>query len=91
ISLSLKALKEDPWESIEEEYEEGEEIEGEIYSFNPFGATVDLGQGIQGQVHVTEFGGVEEMKEELEQGSAYNFEIKEIRSEDQRIDLSMAD
>jgi small subunit ribosomal protein S1 len=88
ISLSLKALEKDPWEKISGKYEENQEVEGEVYSLNPFGATIKLDDEIQGQVHVTEFGGEEEMKKSLKKGEKYNFTIKEIKNEDKRINLS---
>ncbi len=88
ISLSLKALEEDPWEKIEEKYKEGQEVKGEIYALNPFGAVVKLDEEIQGQVHITEFGGEEEIKAAIKKGETYKFKIKEIKKEDKRINLS---
>jgi small subunit ribosomal protein S1 len=89
ISLSLKALEKDPWEKISDKYEEGQEVEGEVYSLNPFGATIKLDDEIQGQIHVTEFGGEEEMKKSLKKGEKHNFKIKEIKKEDKRINLGL--
>jgi len=88
ISLSLKALKKDPWEETEKRFKEGQEIEGTVYSFNPFGATIDLGEGIQGQVHVTDFGGIAEMKKTLKESNKYKFRVKEVKPEEKRINLS---
>lgn len=88
ISLSLKALEEDPWDKIEEKYKEGEEVEGEIYALNPFGAVVKLDEEIQGQVHITEFGGEDEMKGMIKKGETHKFKIKEIKKEDKRINLT---
>lgn len=87
ISLSLKALEKDPWDEVEERYKEGDEVEGEVYSLNPFGAVIKLDDEIQGQVHVTEFGGEEEMKEKIDKEETYTFEIKEVNKEDKRINL----
>lgn len=88
ISLSLKALQENPWSLVDNKFKEGEEIEGEVYKFNPFGAIVTLDDTFQGQIHVTDFGGVEEMKKELEEGKKYKFIINEVNSEEKRIKLS---
>ena len=89
ISLSLKALKTNPWEDIPKKYKEGAEVSGHVYSFNPFGAIVDLGHGFQGQIHVTEFGGVEEMKKELTLGKEYQFTIQSVQPEEKRIVLKL--
>lgn len=89
ISLSLKALEVDPWEKAGKKFKAGQEVKGTVYSFHPFGATVNLDDGIQGQIHVTEFGGVEEMKKKLTEGQSYTFTIKEVKPEDKRITLSL--
>lgn len=88
IYLSLKALKTDPWEAASEKYKEGMEVVGKAYMFNPFGAVIDLGD-VQGQIHVTEFGGVEEMKKKLELKKEYTFVITTIKKEDRRIYLKL--
>lgn len=87
ISLSLKALQEDPWKTIGDKFKEGQEVEGTVYSLNIFGATIDLGDDIQGQVHITEFGSAEEMKKHLEIGKKLKFRIKEVKPEEKRINL----
>ena len=89
ISLSLKALKNDPWLALGDLYKDGQEVRGIVYSFNPFGATVNLDGDIQGQVHVTAFGGVEEMKRELVAGKEYAFEIESIKIPEKRINLKL--
>jgi len=88
VSLSLKALKADPWESAAENYKEGAEVRGKIYSFNPFGAIVDLGS-IQGQIHVTEFGGIPEMRKVLTLGGEHTFTIAEVKPAEKRIALKL--
>ncbi len=89
ISLSLKALQSDPWEKVPEKYKEGETVKGEIYAHHPYGAIVNLGDRIQGQIHVSEFGGVPEMKKELALGEKYNFKIESIKAEEKRIALKL--
>lgn len=90
VFLSLKALKPDPWDNIEEKHKVGEVVEGKIYKFNPFGAIVDLPSGLQGMVHISEFGGIDEMKKILAPGSAYKFAIESIKPEEKRIILKQA-
>lgn len=89
VSLSLKALKEDPWLKAEEMYKAGQEVSGIVSHFNPFGAFVNLDYGLQGLVHVSEFGGVPEMKKQLEQGKSYDFTIEAMKSQEKRIILKL--
>lgn len=88
VSLSLKALAENPWEKTKEMYREGQEVTGTVYSFNPFGAIISIG-GLQGQLHVSEFGGIEEMKKAIELGKSYPFVIDRIQAEEKRITLKL--
>ncbi len=87
ISLSLKALKEDPWLTAAEHYKEGETVRGIAYSFTPFGALINLDHGLQGQLPVTDFGGVAEMKKALVAGDTYPFTVLSVKPEDHRIIL----
>lgn len=89
VSLSLKALKTDPWEKVEEKYKADQEVEGTVYKFNPFGAFVNLDEQIQGLIHVSEFGGVEEMKNRLTIGETYRFLIDSLKPEEKRLILKM--
>lgn len=88
VFLSLKALKNDPWEKIGD-YKAGQELGGRVYKFNPFGATVDLDGGLQGMIHISEFGGLEEMKKEISLGGNYTFVIENIKPEEKRIALKL--
>ena len=85
----MKALQSDPWEKATERYSNGQEIKGTVYNFNPFGALVDFEDGIQGQLHVSEFGSVEEMKKQLELNQSYSFIIEDIKTEEKRIILKL--
>jgi len=89
ISLSLKALQENPWTKAAEIYRPGETVEGKIYAFHPYGAIVDLENGLQGQIHVSEFGGAEEMKEKLAVGAKYEFTVEDVKPEEKRITLKL--
>ncbi|MEX1064123.1 MAG: S1 RNA-binding domain-containing protein [Candidatus Paceibacterota bacterium] len=56
ISLSLKALKEDPWQKIEEKYSVGQEVEGEVAKMTNYGMLVKLDEEITGLIPVSELG-----------------------------------
>src|SRR3989344_7026746 len=89
VSLSLKALKADPWATVEERYQGGNEAKGSVRRFNPFGAFVDLDKEIQGLIHVSEFGSIDEMKKELEVGKSYTFIINSLKPQEKRLLLKM--
>lgn len=88
VNLSLKALKPDPWTNVEEKMKENQEIKGVVYKFNPFGAFVNINE-LQGIIHVTEFGGIEEMKKQIALGKEYNFIISSIKPQEKRILLKL--
>ena len=56
VSLSLKALKPNPWEKIEEKYQVGQTLDGEIVKINNYGVAVKLDDEISGFLPVSEFG-----------------------------------
>ena len=89
ISLSFKALKPDPWAKAEEKYKAGQEITGSVYKFNPFGAVIRLDGEIYGLIHVSEFGGLEEMKKKLELNGQYSFVIDSVKPEEKRLFLKL--
>ncbi|MFC1630240.1 30S ribosomal protein S1 [Patescibacteria group bacterium] len=89
VSLSLKALKKDPWEDIEKKYKKGDEVKGEVTKFNPFGAFVQIGPNIQGLCHISEFGSQSKMEEALKIGQTYEFKILLIEPKDHRMSLKL--
>jgi len=89
VFLSLKALKNDPWTNIADKFKTGDEVKGKVYKFNPFGVIVNLDHEIQGMIHVSKFGGAEEMKKALTQGEEYSFVIENVNPEEKRITLDI--
>jgi small subunit ribosomal protein S1 len=89
VFLSLKALKADPWTTLADAHKAGEEVKGKVYKFNPFGAIIDLASGLQGMVHVSEFGGSEEMHKALVIGESYQFVVDSVKPEEKRIILKL--
>jgi small subunit ribosomal protein S1 len=87
VFLSLKALKEDPWAKIGDRFVPGATVEGRVYKFNPFGAVIALDGDFQGLVHISEFGGQEEMKKAISVGQSYPFIIDSVKPEEKRITL----
>ena len=88
-SLSLKALKEDPWKTAETKYKKFDVIQGKITKLNPFGAFVEIEPQIQGLCHISEFGTKTKMEEVLTVGKTYPFQILEINSTEHRMSLKL--
>jgi len=91
ISLSLKALKKDPWVDIEKDYKKSDMVKGAVTKFNPFGAFVKITPEIQGLCHISEFGTRSKMEEQLKIGEKYEFQILEIRPEEHKMSLKLTD
>lgn len=89
VSLSLKALQPDPWKEVANNFKEGASVKGTIYKLNPFGAFVKLPHSVMGLIHVSEFGSVDELKNNLEPGKEYNFVIASVKPDEKRIILKM--
>ncbi len=90
ISLSIKALKENPWKDAEKRYKKGDSVTGIVIKFNHYGALVSLEEGIAGLVHVSEFGTEEKLRKALELGRTYPFTITLFDAKDQKMTLSYA-
>ena len=89
VFLSLKALKTDPWLTIGDRFKTGDTVQGRVYKFNPFGAVIALDDNFQGLVHISEFGGQDEMKKAIVIGQTYPFVIDAVRPEEKRIVLKV--
>ena len=85
ISLSIKALKQNPWDETKTEYKKGDKIKGEIVKINPFGILVKLPSKIQGLCHISEFDSKEQMKEQMKISQMYDFEILSIDAKEHKI------
>jgi len=88
LSLSLKALKKDSWEGIEEKYKKGDAVKGTLMKLNPFGAFIKLEENIHGLCHISEFGSEKKMRELLEPDKTYDFKIMSIEPKEHRMSLA---
>jgi small subunit ribosomal protein S1 len=91
VSLSIKALKENPWIEAEKKYKKGDEVNGVIIKFNKHGALASIEEGISGLVHISEFNSEAKMKEKLELGKSYAFKILLFEAKNQKMGLSFVD
>ncbi len=90
ISLSMKALKEDPWEKVGERYKVGDAVSGLVDKMNHFGAFVYLDKDIHGLAHVSEFSEIypsRKMEEIFEVGKSYQWKILSIEPRSHRLGL----
>ena len=90
VSLSLKAMKEDPWKEIEKKYTKFDKVEGKVTKLNPFGAFVEIEPRIQGLCHISEFGTKKNMEDLLTAGKSYTFQILELNPNEHRMSLRLA-
>src|SRR6185436_2058838 len=88
ISLSVKALKDNPWQVAASKYNKGDSVEGVVIKFNKHGALASIEEGIAGLVHVSEFGSEEKLRASLELGKRYAFTISLFDPKEMRMALS---
>jgi len=88
VSLSLKALKPDPWEKIEEKYTVGQTINGDVAKITNYGALVRLDEEIYGLVPVSEFGG-KKPSDSLKVGDKLNVAIVSIDQKEHKMLLTL--
>jgi len=89
-SLSLKALKQDPWQDIEKRHNKLDTVQGRVTKLNPFGAFVEIEEKIQGLCHISEFGTKAKMEEVLKPNETYTFQILELNPSEHRMSLRLA-
>jgi ribosomal protein S1 len=88
ISLSIKALKENPWNAVESTLKKGDIVKGVVIKFNKHGALVSIKEGVAGLVHNSNFGGEAKLREKLELGKTYNFQITLFEPKEHRMTLT---
>ena len=87
ISLSIKALKENPWKAFEKTLKKGDVIKGVVIKYNKHGALVSIREGVAGLVHNSTFGGEEKLKEALQLGKNYPFTVTLFEPKEQKMTL----
>ncbi len=90
ISLSLKALKADPWEHVAEKYAAGQKVNGKVIKSNPFGLFVELDEDIHGLAHISELAlAPGQTPESLAQpGDTLEFTVISLEPKQHRLGLS---
>ncbi|MBW1812236.1 MAG: 30S ribosomal protein S1, partial [Deltaproteobacteria bacterium] len=93
FSLGIKQLQTDPWQTVAERYEVGKEITGTITNLTDFGIFVELEEGIEGLIHISEIStGKEKVtspSEKYNPGDPITAKVMNLNSNERRIGLSI--
>jgi len=91
FSLGVKQLERDPWDSLKARYKIGQSIEGKITKLTDFGAFVELEEGVEGLIYVSEIADhrIEKPSDVLKVGDTVRAEILSIEPKERRIGLSI--
>jgi small subunit ribosomal protein S1 len=92
ISLSLKALEQNPWDTISDRYPVGAVIEGRVRNLTDFGAFVEVEEGIDGLIHISDMSWHRRLKhpsEVLKKGDTVKARVINVDGDNQRLSLSI--
>ncbi len=92
LSLSIKAAIPDPWEEIKDGLEVGDTIKVTVSNIEPYGAFVDLGNDIEGFLHISEISwdkNIKNPKDHISEGEELDVEVIEIDAKDRRLRVSL--
>ncbi|WP_461569865.1 bifunctional 4-hydroxy-3-methylbut-2-enyl diphosphate reductase/30S ribosomal protein S1 [Thermincola ferriacetica] len=91
VSLSLKKVLPNPWDTVAEKYPVGSIVEGKVVRLAPFGAFVELEPGVDGLVHISQLANrrVANCSEVVSAGDMVKAKVIEVDAEKKRISLSM--
>ena len=92
ISLSLKALEQNPWDTAAERYPVGSVISGKVRNLTDFGAFVELEEGIDGLIHISDMSWNRRLKhpnEVLKKGDTVQARVINVDGDNQRLSLSI--
>ena len=92
ISLGIKQLEADPWTTIQDRYSIGSVVEGRIRKLSDFGAFVEVEEGVDGLIHISDFSWTERLKhpsEVIKKGQVVQTVILNIDSDNRRLSLGV--
>mgnify|MGYP001975939654 CR=1 FL=1 len=92
VSLGLKQTTENPWENIEKKFPVGVKVSGKVVNLVPYGAFVELEEGVEGLVHVTELSWTKRISkpsEVLKVGEEIDAVVLGIQKDEQKISLGV--
>lgn len=92
VSLGMRQLTDDPWATVTEKYPVGSRITGKVVSLTDYGAFVELEEGIEGLIHVSEMSWTKKIRHPskvVSIGSAVDAVVLDIKPDNRRISLGM--
>jgi small subunit ribosomal protein S1 len=92
ISLGLKQVEQNPWEQLAEKYPVGSKIKGKVRNLTEFGAFVEVEEGIDGLIHISDLSWTKRVKhpsEILKKGDVVEAVVLNIDAENQRLSLGL--
>ncbi|WP_033916848.1 30S ribosomal protein S1 [Campylobacter sputorum] len=92
LSLSIKSAMPDPWDEIEDSLDVGDTIKVLVSNIEPYGAFVDLGNDIEGFLHISEISwdkNIKNPKDFISEGQEVDVEVIEIDASDRRLRVSL--
>ena len=92
VSLGLKQLQKNPWDQIEERFPAGQKVKGKITNLVPYGAFVELEEGVEGLIHVSELSWTKRImrpSDILTVGQEVEAVVLGVNKEEQKISLGL--
>jgi len=92
VSLGLKQLKDDPWNSASAEFTPGKKVTGKVVSLADYGAFIELAEGVEGLIHVSEMSWTKRVKHPsqlVKVGDDVTVQVLEVDNANRRISLGM--
>jgi small subunit ribosomal protein S1 len=92
VSLGLKQLQNNPWDKIEERYQPGTHVKGKVTNLMPYGAFVELEEGVEGLIHVSELSWTKRIarpSDVLAMGQEVEAAVLGVNKDEQKISLGV--
>jgi small subunit ribosomal protein S1 len=89
FSLSTKLVEKNPWEAVEERYKPGMIVDGRVTSIADFGAFVEIENGLEGLVHISELNRGKKKGTEINEGARVEVEVLNVDAGEKKIGLSI--
>jgi len=91
ISLGLKQTQDDPWKQLVKEFQIGAIVDGKVTKIVPFGSFIEIGNNVEGLVHISEMarGHVEKPEDVVKVGDPIKVKIMDVDLDRRRISLSI--
>lgn len=92
IALGIRQTQENPWDTIQERYPVGSRVKGKVRNFTQYGAFVELEEGIDGMIHVSDMSWTRKINhpsECLQKGQEVEAVVLDVNAKEQRISLGL--